>query len=413
MGTFNDYLERCTSIAVMGGTFDPIHNGHLAIAEAVLHQFKPQRVLFVPAGDPYHKTSKKVTDAEHRYQMILQTIGKIPGLDVTRMEIDRKGASYTVDTIRELKAICSKDCKIYFVIGQDALSAILSWKDASDLLTLCEFIAVPRPGYDVEPLHRQIRYLQSKYGARTYLLKCAPLDVSSTYIRVCVGKGQPVSALMPHEAEIYTRNNGLYQNIAYDLSDQHFEWAQSRLEKYLSPNRFLHSMGVMLEAGRLAERYGVDVKKARWAALLHDCAKEYGDDKKRTLCKQWGIKIDKVVAQNIYLAHGLLAAESAKRDYHVTDKEILQAIRFHILGHKGITLLDKIIIVADFIEPYREDYYPLYEMRDLAYVNINKALSIGLSAMRKADAARGKTLHHWSKDTLEVLRQQEREKMYE
>ena len=400
-----DYLERCTCIAVMGGTFDPIHNGHLAIAEAVLQQFKPQQVLFVPAGSPPHKPGKPITDSEHRYQMILQTISKTPGLDVSRLEINRTGASYTIDTIRELKDICPKDSIIYFIIGQDALQEILNWKDADKLLTLCEFIAVPRPGYDIEVLRTKTRMLKSKYGAKIHFLESQLLDVSSTYVRMCLENSWPVSALIPKEAEDYICTHRLYQSIEYDLSAEHFKWAQTRLKYLLSPKRFKHSQGVVIEAERLAAHYGADIEKARWAALLHDCAKEYSADKKRTLCTQWGIKIDKVVAGHIDLAHGLLGAESAKRDYYVTDKEILQAIRFHILGHKDMTLLDKIIVLADFIEPYREDYYPLKEMRNLAYSDINKALALGLAAMRDIDTARGKTLHHWSKDAIEVLTQ--------
>jgi len=406
MGKLNDYLERCTSLAVFGGTFDPIHNGHLAIAEAVLHQFKPQKVLLIPAGSPPHKPGIPITSGAHRYEMMLRSISPIPGLETTMLEIDRKGSSYTIDTIRMLKEACPKDCVIYFTIGQDALLEILTWKDAKTLLKLCQFIAVPRPGYEPEKLQKQAKKLESEYRAKIHILEAPLLEVSSTYIRKCFNTDKPVSALMPKEAEIYARVHGLYNSVTPNLSSEHFEWATSRLKTLLSPKRFHHTMGVVIEAEKLAKHYGVNVTKARFAALLHDCAKEYGADKKRTLCAQWGIEIDEVVAAHIDLAHGLLGAESAKRDYFVTDEEILQAIRFHILGHRDINLLDKIIVLADFIEPYRDYYYPLNEMRELAYVDINKALIVGLTAMRKVDLARGKTLHYWSEDAIETMRGQ-------
>jgi len=398
-----DYLERCTSVAVLGGTFDPIHNGHLAIAENVLHQFKPQRVLFIPAGSPPHKPDKPITAAKHRYQMVLRSISQTPGFDLSRIELDRAGPSYTVDTISALKDIMPKDATIYLIIGQDALEDLESWKNIEHLTKLCQFIAVPRPGYDPEYFNSRFEYLQKKYGAKIHKLDNYKLDVSSTHIRRCLNHGSPVSALIPWEAEDYTRKHGFYGTVVPDLSEAHFNWAKSCLENRLTPKRFKHTLGVVIEAEKLAKHYGANVNKARWAALLHDCTKEYGADKKRMLCRQWGIEIDPIIEAHIDLAHGLLGAESARRHFYVTDEEILQAIRFHISGHKEINLLDIIINLADFIEPYREDYYPLKEMRALAYVDVNKALALGLTAMRDMDTARGKTIHYWSQDAIKAL----------
>ena len=409
MQSSKNFWERCTRIAIMGGTFDPIHNGHLAIAEAVLYQFAPQRVLFIPAGDPPHKPDKPVTPGRHRYQMILDSICHLPGLDASSMEVDREGTSYTIDTIKEIKNVCPPECTIYFVIGQDAIEGILTWKDAKELLGLCEFIVAARPGsYDISKLDRFFRQLEESYNTKIHILESPMLNISSTYIRSAFDRGRPVSSIMPCEAENYARMNGLYGAVKPDMSAIHFGWAESQLEKRLSPKRFKHTRGVVIEAEKLAAHYGADTEKARWAALLHDCTKEYSADKKRNLCAKWGIETDPVVAGHIDLAHGLLGAESAKRDFFVTDEEILQAIRFHILGHKSLTLLDKIICLSDFIEPYREDYYPLQEMRDLAYIDLNKALALGLTAMRDEDSARGKTLHFWSDDALKVLNRKER-----
>lgn len=410
MDSSKNFLERCTSLAILGGTFDPIHNGHLAIAEAVLVQFKPQKVLFIPAGAPPHKPDKPITDGKHRYQMILQSIARTPGLETTGMELERTGASYTIDTIRELKELCPAGSTIYFVLGQDAVEGILTWKNAAELLAMCRFIAVPRPGYDTELFQTNIKHLQEEYGATIHILDTQPLDISSTVVRDNLAESRPVTALIPQEAEEYARKNRLYSTTKFNLSDEHFQWAKSRLQERLSPGRFVHSTGVVIEAEKLACHYGADITKARWAGLLHDCTKEYSADKKRALCAQWGIEPDEIVAGHIDLAHGLLGAEAAKRDYYIEDEEILQAIRYHILGHGGATLLDKIIVLADFIEPYREDYYPLQEMRALAYTDINKALALGLKAMRDIDAARGKKLHHWSDDCIKLLEKLEETK---
>ena len=400
MDSSKSFLERCTSLGIYGGTFDPIHNGHLAIAESALHQFNLQKVLFVPACEPPHKPDKHITEGEHRYQMVLQSIARIPGLEVTRLELERMGKSYTIDTINELKKLCPSAEKIYFIIGQDALEGILNWKNASELLTACEFIAVLRPGYNQELFRSNVQMLNEKYNAIIHLLDTIPLDISSTAVRGELMKGN--SVLIPEEAATYIYMNELYGS-GFLLSQQHFEWVEKRLQARLSPRRFLHSMGVVIEAEKLALHYGADVKKARWAALLHDCTKEYSADKKRTLCAQWEIELDELLYEHIDLAHGLLGAEAAKRNYYVDDSEILQAIRYHISGHGNATLLDKIIVLADFIEQYRDDYYPLQEMRDIAYNDIDKALLLGLKTMRDIDEARGKKLHHWSKDCINLL----------
>jgi len=399
----NDYLERCTSIAVFGGTFDPFHNGHLAIAESVLHQFKPERVMLVPTGTPPHKPSGAVASGEDRYQMVLRAVGDTPGLDATRMEIERTGTSYTIDTINAIRNACAPGCKIYFILGQDSLLQVESWKNAAELLTACEFITIPRPGYAPELLQTRVKELNEKYGAVIHILDSPLLYLSSSNIRQFLAEERPVNALMPQAAIEYARQRGLYGLVTPDLSDKHFEWAKARVEKRLTPRRFKHTLGVVMEAEKLARHYGANPNKARWAGLLHDCVKECGAEKKRFLCHEWNVQIDPLVESHIDLAHGLLGAESAQRHFFVKDEEILQAIRFHIAGHKDVTLLDKIICLADFIEPYREDYPPLQRMRELAYVNINEALHYGLTEARAIDGARGKELHHWSLDTIEVL----------
>jgi len=400
----NDYLERCTKIAILGGTFDPIHNGHISIAENVLEKFNPQKVLFIPTGQPPHKATKPITPALHRYSMILEAICHNPGLDVSRIEIDKTDTSYTIDTLHQIKKLCAPGCIIYFVLGQDSLESILTWKNPKELLKMCEFITVLRPGYDAAKLKSHIKMLEKKYGAKIHALTSPRLEISGTYVRKSFAQDKPVCALIPKSVENYIRVNGLYNTPTLNLSEAHFDWAKDKLKRHLTPKRFKHSLGVVIEAEKLANHYGADINKARWAALLHDTTKEYGADKKRILCKKWGIEIDPIIKAHIDLAHGLLGAKAAEEDYFVTDPEILQAIKFHILGHKNMTLLDKIILLADFIEPFRDDYYPLKEMREHAYSNINKALEIGLTAMRDIDAKRGKALHHWSEDALETLR---------
>lgn len=398
-------MDRCHSLAVLGGTFDPIHYGHLAVAEAVLARFSPQRVLFMPCGQPPHKEGVNVSPAEHRYQMTLLATCDYPGFDVSRMELDRPGASFTVDTARQLLAVCPADAKVYFIIGADSLEQLLTWKDAGTLLTLCRFIAVPRPGYGKKQSMETISKLNEKFGGggglsgeRIALLDMEKVDISGTQIRKRMSEGKSVRAYVPRAVEEYAHAYNLYR------APYTFDAVKGDLQKRLSPKRFVHTLGVMKEADALARHYGADVEKARWAALLHDCAKEYSTDKKMILCKKWGIPFDGAHTAQIDLTHGPMGAESAKRDYRVNDAEILQAIRYHSTGHQAMTVLDKVIMLADFIEPYRDDYPPLAQMRKLAYTDINKALRVGIKFTIKEEKQAKNPVHPISYEALKALK---------
>ncbi|MCL1877872.1 MAG: nicotinate-nucleotide adenylyltransferase [Defluviitaleaceae bacterium] len=401
MPSSHDFLERCDKLAVMGGTFDPIHNGHIAVASAVLQEFKPRRVLFVPGGQPPHKPDIPVSDGEHRFNMTLSAICENPAFDASRMEIDRKGPSYTVDTIAALRKICPAGAKIFFIIGADALMEILSWHGAEKLLSLCEFIAVHRPGYELEK--KYVKNLREKYGAVVHIFEGPLLEISGTQIREKFAAGQAVGGLVPRVVEDYARTHALYNMPAPNLSQSNFETVKQRICSVLSKGRFRHTLGTIIEAEKLAAHYGADVNKARWAALLHDCAKEFSTAKKRVLCAHWCIQLDPILASHIDITHSLLGAESACRDYGITDPEILQAIACHTTGGANMTLLDKVILLADFIEPYREDYPPLAEMRRHAYTDLNKALRIGMEFTINELLERGHAVHDRTRDALREL----------
>lgn len=155
-------FRDCKSIAIMGGTFDPIHHGHLVTAEAVRYRFKVDKVVFMPAGQPAHKTNKKVTHNEHRYLMTVLATMRNENFEVSRIEIDRAGVTYTIDTIEELKRMCRPDVRLYFITGADAIHQIMTWKESERLLGMCDFVAVTRPGYDKSKLFQDIGEIQGE-----------------------------------------------------------------------------------------------------------------------------------------------------------------------------------------------------------------------------------------------------------
>ena len=394
-----DFIDHCHSLAVLGGTFDPIHMGHLAIAQAVCDRLRPQRVLFIPSSQPAHKQGRQISPAIHRYNMTALAVCEHPSFDVSRLELDRAGVSYTIDTARALKAICPIKAEISFIIGADALMDILSWKNAAELLKTCRFIVVPRPGYE-KKAPEYVDYLIKTHGSMIHCLEGPLIDISSTDIRERFKEGLPVEGLIPKQVEDYARRHGLYPAKPAAF---HFEAALKSLRSRLSPKRFTHTMGVIAEAERLAAHYAQDIEKARIAALLHDCAKEYSADKKRALCRLWGVQLDDALQASIDITHSLLGAESARRDFNIHDPDILQAIRYHTTGHGNMTMLDKIIMLADYIEPYRTSWGPINEMRRLALTDINQALILGTKCTIKEEQELGRPIHPWSLDALRVL----------
>lgn len=198
------------SLAIMGGTFDPIHYGHLVTAEAVRHEFNIDQVLFMPTGQPPHKSRENITHSEHRYLMTVLATATNPSFNVSRLEIDRKGITYTIDTIKDLIKIYGTDIELYFITGADALSHILTWKDSEDLLKMCTFVAVTRPEYHKEELIERIELIRNDYQSKIHFLEVPALSISSTNIRDRIKKGMPIKYLLPESVENYIYKFKLY-----------------------------------------------------------------------------------------------------------------------------------------------------------------------------------------------------------
>lgn len=192
----------------MGGTFDPIHYAHLLIAEDVRQRFDLQRVLFVPSGNPPHKTDGEVTPAEDRYIMALLATSDNPRFGVSRMEIDRAGPSYTIDTIRELKSELGEGAEVFFVTGADAILEILAWHEPDAIIDEARLVAVPRVGFDLGSLDET---LGSGRASKVEIIDAPLADISSTTIRRQVSSGRSVRYMTPGPVIDYIEKRGLYR----------------------------------------------------------------------------------------------------------------------------------------------------------------------------------------------------------
>ena len=196
----------------MGGTFDPIHFGHLVTAEEALVQFNLDRVLFMPTGVPALKTRADVTPAEDRYLMTVLATASNPDFDVSRLEVDRPGLTYTVDTLRALRDTHGPATALFFITGADAVWDIVSWHDAETIADLATFIGATRPGYDLDAAQRAHEDAETRF--RIEYVDVPALAISSTDIRARVRERRPIRYLTPEPVVAYIEKHGLYRGVA-------------------------------------------------------------------------------------------------------------------------------------------------------------------------------------------------------
>jgi nicotinate-nucleotide adenylyltransferase len=191
-------------IGVMGGTFDPIHHGHLVAASEVGHIFSLDEVVFVPTGQPWQKEGRRVSAPEDRYLMTVIATASNPRFSVSRIDIDRPGPTYTIDTLRDLRAERGEDAELFFITGADALSAMMSWQDVEELFSLAHFVGATRPGHRLTG-----RGLPED---KVSLVEIPALAISSTGCRQRVAEGQPIWYLVPDGIVQYIAKRKLYQS---------------------------------------------------------------------------------------------------------------------------------------------------------------------------------------------------------
>jgi nicotinate-nucleotide adenylyltransferase len=200
-------VSRPNRLGVMGGTFDPVHVGHLVTAEEALWQFGLDQVVFVPTGQPWMKADREVSPAEHRYLMTVIATSGNPRFAVSRLEVDRQGPTYTADTLQQLRREAENKVELFFITGADAMLEILQWKEHEEVLSLAHFIAATRPGYD---LARFERAAPSSYPDVS-IMHIPALSISSTDIRRRVAEGEPIRYLVTEGVDTYIRKTGLYR----------------------------------------------------------------------------------------------------------------------------------------------------------------------------------------------------------
>lgn len=197
-------------LGIMGGTFDPIHYGHLVAAESARIELDLDKVLFIPTGIPPHKIERQVTDANLRFEMVEMSIRNNQNFKVSRLEIEREGPTYTIDTLRILQELFPEQ-ELYFITGTDALRELLTWKKPEEIIKLARIVGASRPGYDSHDLLTKINRKYPFTKDRISQLEVPALAISSTDIRARVQNHKSIRYLLPDEVRLFIKKNNLYQ----------------------------------------------------------------------------------------------------------------------------------------------------------------------------------------------------------
>lgn len=198
-------------VGILGGTFDPIHNGHLYIAEEAINRLSLDKLIFMPSGNPPHKKNKNILDGTLRYELIKSVIRDKEKFYISDFEILKKGLSYTYETLQYIQEDLGKDTEIYFITGADCLIDIYKWKKTKELFKLCKFVVFYRPGFTEDEILRQKKKVEEEFNVEIIFLNLLEMNISSTYIREAIKNEESLSFLLPPSVEYIIKELRLYK----------------------------------------------------------------------------------------------------------------------------------------------------------------------------------------------------------
>ncbi len=393
-------------IGVYGGAFNPPHLGHITAARAVSGLLKLDKLLVIPTGHPPHKQLPPGSPTpEQRLEMTrlaMEQTGLGDRIEVSDLEVRREGNSYTADTLARLKERYPED-ELWLLMGADMFLTLQAWHEPERILSLAGIAAFGRTEADTEELFSVQRdYLYRTYPqARIFTLSIpGVVDVSSTELRDRLTKGEGGALLAP-AVYGYILREKLY-GTAENLKSLPLERLRPVALSCLDYRRIPHVLGTEQEAIHLAERWGADVGKARRAALLHDCTKKLSLPEQLAVAERFQVPLDDMERREIKLLHAKTGAGIAETMFG-TDEEITGAIRWHTTGRAHMTLLEKVIYLADYIEPTRS--FPGVEtLRKVCYEDLDAGLRLGLDMTIGEMESRNAPIHPKTLEARDALK---------
>lgn len=382
------------NIGIYGGTFNPPHLGHFQAAKAAAAALGLDKLILIPAAIPPHKELPEGTPApERRLEMTEKMADALamPGVaEVSDLELRRQGKSYTSDTLEQIRAQYP-EAKLWLLMGTDMFLSLHQWHEPEKIMSLAGICAFGRRSQDGEEVFApQREYLQQHYGAQITTITLPELvDISSTQLRDGFPQGLGRQYLLP---AVYgcILMHGLY-GVHADM--KHLDLPELRACSYymMKQKRVPHVMGVEEEAVRLARRWGADEELARRAGILHDCTKYWDLQQNTALCAQYGVELDELEQKAVKLLHSKSGACMAKYVFGEPD-EVYEAIFWHTTAKANMTVLEKVLYMADYIEPNR-DFEGVERLRALSYEDLDKALLLGVETTIQEMEERGVPVH--------------------
>lgn len=385
-------------IGIYGGTFNPPHIGHVHAAQEAARVLGLDKLLIVPDNVPPHKTlpAGSPTNAQ-RLEMVRLAFGGIPCAEVSDMELCRAGKSYSVDTVCQVHEQYP-DAELWLLMGSDMLEIFHLWHAPEVIVRYAKLATFARgDAGEQEMFEKMLPLLKNNFGAEITLIPMETLPASSTEIRQMAAQGR-AEGLLSEQVLGFIQREGLY-GTHVDLKHLTPEQLRPIAMSYLKYKRMAHVRGTEEEAIRLAQRYGADVTEARVAALLHDCTKKLNMEEQLALCEQYGVQLDALEQKALKLLHAKTGAEIARDVFGVNDA-VYEAIKWHTTGKADMTLLEKVIYLADYIEPTR-DFPGVEELRKTVYEDLDAGLAMGLEMTIEEMEEMGNPVHE---KTLEALR---------
>lgn len=377
-------------MGLFGGTFDPIHKGHVSVALRLAQTLELDGVLLMPTFVPPHKIKENMASAEHRLAMCQLAAEEHPLLSVSDLELQRGGASFTVDT---LTALCKQypDTQWYLLVGADMFTTLRTWHRFADIADMAVLCTIAREGTDTTKLKEYATALTMD-GIRCYVDEYPVEPYSSTQVRQRVAAGEDVSDLVGEAIACYISDNGLYRQDEgmkrQTADEQYIEIIRSRLSEY----RFHHSLCVAQEAKRLALLHGADPAKAYTAGILHDIMKDTDQEAQLQILSDFGVTLDDVEQQSPMLWHARSGEVFLRNILGVEDEDILSAVRYHTTGRAGMSRLEQVVFTADFTSADR-NYPDVAVIRGLADESLIKAIRYGVEYTIRDLQNKGAVVH--------------------
>ncbi len=364
-------------IGIYGGTFNPPHLGHMAAAKAAVAALGLDKLLLIPAAIPPHKALPSDTPApEHRLAMVEKWAdGMGAGVEVSALELEREGKSYTSDTLRAIRQTYP-DAELWLLMGTDMFLTLHLWHEPEVILSLAGICAFGRTEQDGEALFApQREHLQKDFDAKITTITLPGLvDISSTRLREQLENGGGGQYLLP-SVYGYILMHRLYGTKA-DLKNLDLNQLRACSYSMMRAKRIPHVMGVEEEAVKLAQRWGADPELARRAGILHDCTKYYELPEQLDICEEYGVRLDALEQKAVKLLHSKTGACIARGVFGQPDA-VYDAIFWHTTGKADMTTLEKVLYIADYMEPNR-DFDGVERLRHLAYTDLDKAMLLGV-----------------------------------